>query len=79
MSDKKCVMGARPPKTWTDQVDKFVKQYMDGENVHSVGIGAGSNGPALIVYAKDPDVLNLPKEFDGFEVIVQKSEPAVPF
>lgn len=78
MSDEKRGIGAMPSQSWMDRVDKFAKQYMDGENVHSVGVGAGSNGPALMVYAKNPDVLSLPEEFEGWEVIVQQSEPAVP-
>jgi hypothetical protein len=66
------------PQSWLDRVDKFAEEYMDGENVHSVGVGAGHDGPALMVYAKDPSILSLPAEFEGWEVIVQKSEPPVP-
>jgi hypothetical protein len=49
--------------------DRLAKAHMDGENVHSVGIGDGT----LVAYASNPAKANIPEEFEGVRVPIHKA------
>lgn len=70
-------MGALPPPELTAKVKRFAKQYMDGENIHAVGLGAGKRGHSIHVIASNPEKANLPNEFEGMEVVVLKGGPPI--
>ena len=49
---------------------EFAGQWQD-DNIVTVALGNGQNGLAIMVYAIEPDKVDLPKEFKGLEIVVR--------